>query len=156
MMKLGDVLTESLIRIPLQKTDKTEIIGELIDLLEPTGKLHDKSAVQTAVLDREKIMSTGIGNSVAIPHGKSPEALELIVSMGVTARDVDFESLDGKPVRIIFMLVGPEKPASLHIKMLSRISRLCNQPAFRKKIIDSASPADILNIIREEEKSIEV
>lgn len=155
-MKLGDVLTESLIRIPLLKKDKTEIIGELIDILEPGGILYDKNKVLEAVLEREKIMSTGIGNSVAIPHGKSPEVKELTVSMGVTAQDVDFESLDGKPVRIIFMLVGPEKPASLHIKMLSRISRLCNQPALRKKIIESKSPLEILNLIREEEKLFDV
>ena len=155
-MKLGDVLTESLIKIPLQKTNKMEIISELIDLLEPTGKMINKSNMLQSVIDREKIMSTGIGNSVAIPHGKSPEALEIVVSMGVTSHDVDFESLDGKPVRIIFMLIGPEKPASLHIKMLSRISRLCYQPAFRKKIIESTTSAEILRIIREEEKLIEI
>ncbi len=154
-MKLGDVLTESLIKVPLDKFSKDDIISELIDLFVPTEKLINKDNVLKAVLDREKIMSTGIGNAVAIPHGKSPDSPVLTVSMGVTQKDVDFDSLDGKPVRIIFMLVGPEKPASDHIKMLSRISRLCNQTAFRKKIIESDSPAEILKMIRDEEALLE-
>lgn len=154
-MKLGDVLTESLIKVPLDKSSKEDIIAELIDLIVPTGKLINKENVLKAVQDREKIMSTGIGNAVAIPHGKSPDSPVLTVSMGVTKQDIDFESLDGKPVRIIFMLVGPEKPASDHIKMLSRISRLCNQTAFRKKIIESVAPAEILKMIRDEEALLE-
>ena len=154
-MKLGDILTESLIKFPLEKNNKTDIIVELIRLLEPTGVLLNVDNVIKAVLDREKIMSTGIGNSVAIPHGKTKDVQSIVVSLGISAEDVDFESLDGKPVRIIFMLVGPEKPASDHIKMLSRISRLCNPPAFRKKLLEAASSAEILQLIREEEASID-
>lgn len=154
-MKLGDILTESLIKFRLEKNNKTDIIIELIHLLEPSGVLRNLDNVIKAVLDREKIMSTGIGNSVAIPHGKTKDARSIIVSLGISAEDVDFESLDGKPVRIVFMLVGPEKPASDHIKMLSRISRLCNPPAFRKKLLEATSSAEILRLIREEEASID-
>lgn len=155
-MKLGDILNESLIKFRLEKTNKTDIIVELINLLEPTGALLNKDNVIQAVLDREKIMSTGIGNSVAIPHGKTKDAKAIVVSMGITTEDIDFESLDGKPVRIVFMLVGPEKPPSDHIKMLSRISRLCNPPIFRKKLLEATSSAAILQLIREEESSFDI
>ncbi len=154
-MKLGEVLNESLIKIPLQKFDKKEIITEMIDVLTASGKIMDRNKVLQSVLEREQMMSTGIGNSVAIPHGKSQGVQELVVGLGITSQDVNFDALDGKPVRIVFMLVGPEKSSSVHIKMLSRISRLLNQATFRKKLIDSKSGQEIMGIINDEEKSLE-
>jgi fructose-specific phosphotransferase system IIA component len=154
-MKLAEILTESLIRIPLQSVTKSEIIRELIDVLDVCGKILDKSKILQAVLEREQMMSTGIGNSVAIPHGKSSGVQDLAVALGITDHDVNFEALDGKPVRIVFMLVGPEKSSSAHIKMLSRISRLLNQAAFRRKLIEAHSAHDAMRIIVDEEKSLE-
>ncbi|KAB2881103.1 PTS sugar transporter subunit IIA [bacterium] len=154
-MKLGEALNEKLIKIPLQKFEKKEIITEMIDVLTASGKIMDREKVLQAVLEREQMMSTGIGNSVAIPHGKSQGVQELVVALGITPQDVNFDALDGKPVRIVFMLVGPEKSSSVHIKMLSRISRLLNQSAFRKKLIDSKSGADVMQIIIDEEKLLE-
>lgn len=154
-MKLSEILTEKLIKIPLEKFDKKDIITEMIDVLSHSGKVLDKEKVVQAVLEREQMMSTGIGNSVAIPHGKSQGVQELIVALGITSQDVNFDALDGKPVRIVFMLVGPEKSSSIHIKMLSRISRLLNQAAFRKKIIECRSAHDALQIIVDEEKLLE-
>lgn len=154
-MRLGDVLTEHLVRIPLQATTKTDIINELIDLLDGGGKIADKSKITQAVMEREQMMSTGIGNGVAIPHGKSSGVSDIAVALGITQRDVNFEALDGKPVRIVFMLVGPEKSSSAHIKMLSRISRLLNQTSFRKKLIESTDAHDAMTIIQTEEKALE-
>lgn len=154
-MKLSEILNEKLIKIPLEKFDKKDIIAEMIDVLSRSGKVLDKEKVVQAVLEREQMMSTGIGNSVAIPHGKSQGVQELIVALGITSQDVNFDALDGKPVRIVFMLVGPEKSSSIHIKMLSRISRLLNQAAFRKKIIDCKNAYDALQIIVDEEKLLE-
>lgn len=154
-MKLGEALNENLIKIPLQKFEKKEIITEMIDLLTASGKIMDREKVLQAVLEREQMMSTGIGNSVAIPHGKSQGVQELVVALGITPQDVNFDALDGKPVRIVFILVGPEKSSSVHIKMLSRISRLLNQSAFRKKLIESKSGSEIMNIINDEEKLLE-
>ncbi|MCB0833498.1 MAG: PTS sugar transporter subunit IIA [Bacteroidetes bacterium] len=154
-MKLCEVLTGNLIRIPLQSFEKKEIITELVDILSSNGKLDDRDKVLQAVLERETMMSTGIGNGVAIPHGKSQGVPELAVALGITSQDVNFDSLDGRPVRIVFMLVGPEKASSLHIKMLSRISRLLNQPAFRKRLTESTSGQEIIDTIREEERLLE-
>jgi len=154
-MKLSEVLNESLIRIPLEQSEKKEIITELVTVLNSSGKISDKDKVLQAVLEREQMMSTGIGNSVAVPHGKSAGVQDLLVALGITAQDVQFEALDGKPVRIVFMLVGPEKASSMHIKMLSRISRLLNQAAFRKKLIDCKSASEAMKTIVDEEKLLE-
>lgn len=154
-MRLGDVLAENLVRIPLLGTTKRDIITELIDLLDEHGKIADKAKIMQAVLEREQMMSTGIGNSVAIPHGKSAGVIDIAVALGITPQDVNFEALDGKPVRIVFMLVGPEKSSSAHIKMLSRISRLLNQAAFRRKLIESKDAHEAMTIIQTEEKSLE-
>jgi fructose-specific phosphotransferase system IIA component len=154
-MKLSEVLTEALVRIPLQNFEKQGIIEELINVMDHEHKIQDRNKVLQAVLEREKMMSTGIGNGVAIPHGKSQGVEELAVALGITPQEVNFDSLDGKPVRIVFLLVGPEKASSTHIKMLSRISRLLNQAAFRQKLIQAQSSADVMAIIVQEEKQLE-
>lgn len=154
-MKLSEVLTEALVRIPLQNFEKQGIIEELINVMDHEHKIQDRNKVLQAVLEREKMMSTGIGNGVAIPHGKSQGVEELTVALGITPQEVNFDSLDGKPVRIVFLLVGPEKASSTHIKMLSRISRLLNQAAFRQKLIQAQSSADVMAIIVQEEKQLE-
>jgi fructose-specific phosphotransferase system IIA component len=154
-MKLSEVLTEALVRIPLQNFEKQGIIEELINVMDHEHKIQDHNKVLQAVLEREKMMSTGIGNGVAIPHGKSQGVEELAVALGITSQEVNFDSLDGKPVRIVFLLVGPEKASSTHIKMLSRISRLLNQAAFRQKLIQAQSSADVMAIIVQEEKQLE-
>ncbi len=154
-MKLSEVLTEALVRIPLQNFEKQGIIEELINVMDHEHKIQDRNKVLQAVLEREKMMSTGIGNGVAIPHGKSQGVEELAVALGITSQEVNFDSLDGKPVRIVFLLVGPEKASSTHIKMLSRISRLLNQAAFRQKLIQAQSSADVMAIIVQEEKQLE-
>ncbi len=154
-MKLSEMLREDLIRIPLQKSEKVEIIHEMIDVLTAGGKIKNREKVLQSVLEREKMMSTGIGNSVAIPHGKSSGVEELSVGLGIANQDINFDALDGKPVRIIFMLVGPENSSSQHIKMLSRISRLLNQASFRRKISEASTAPQIMQIITDEEKALD-
>lgn len=151
-MKLSDILNTDLIKIPLQNNAKKEIIEEMIELAYKSGKIKDRNKVLKAVFDREDMMSTGIGNNVAIPHGKSNGVDQLSVALGVSDSDIDFDSLDGKPVRLVFLLLSPENSAGPHIKMLSRISRLLNQKNFRKKLISCKTPAETLEIIKEEEE----
>lgn len=151
-MKLSDILTADLIKIPLQNKSKKEIIEEMVEVADKSGKIKDRNKVLKSVFDREEMMSTGIGNNVAIPHGKSNGVEELSVALGVSDSDIDFDSLDGKPVRLVFLLLSPENSAGPHIKMLSRISRLLNQKNFRKKLISCRTAADTLKIIKEEEE----
>jgi len=154
-MKLGEILDESLIKIPIENIEKKAIIKEMIDVLDGSGKIKEKESVLQAVLEREQMMSTGIGNGVAIPHGKSAGSEDLIVSLGITSEEVDFEALDNKPVRIVFLLTGPQTASNLHIKMLSRISRLLNQSSFRNKLIECQNPKEVMEVIEEEEKHLD-
>ncbi|MFQ6092231.1 MAG: PTS sugar transporter subunit IIA [bacterium] len=152
-MRLTDIIYEQCIKIPLQKRSKRGLIKEMVDLLADAGKIADKDKVLEAVLERERLMSTGVGNGVAIPHGKSDGVDRLVAAFGKTAQDVDFQSLDHKPVRLIFLLVGPEENPGLHIKALSRISRLTSHEKFRQKLLNASSPADVMRIITEGEET---
>jgi len=105
--------------------------------------------IHRAVLEREAVLSTGIGGEVAIPHGKSPVLDSLVLVAGTTRQPVEFEALDDRPVRLILMLVGPESAAGLHVKTLSRISRLLRHEALREELITSADSRVFLRLLRE-------
>ena len=151
-MRLVDLIDERCVKLSLQKKSKRGLIKEMVDLLADADKIAERDRVLESVLEREKLMSTGVGNGVAIPHAKSDTVDQLMVAFATTGEDVDFQSLDKRPVRLIFLLVGPEENPGLHIKALSRISRLTSHKKFRQKLLNAASPADVLTIINEGEK----
>jgi fructose-specific phosphotransferase system IIA component len=151
-MKLKDLLSKDIIRIPLENQGKSKIIEELVDILYESKRISDKDAVLKAVLDREAVMSTGMGDGVAIPHAKSDSVDELIAAFGITSEPVDFESIDGKPVRMIFLLVGPTDQTGPHLKALSRISRLMHREDFRQKLAVSQTSDQVIEAIEAEER----
>ena len=151
-MKLVDILTNDTIRIPLHHTEKNKLIAEMVDILHKAHMFKDRDIVFNAVLEREHIMSTGVGDGVAIPHGKADGVKELVASFGVTKQDVDFDSIDNKPIRLIFLLVGPLGITGPHLKALSRISRLMHSDNFRKKLINAKDATDILEALHLEEE----
>jgi len=152
-MKLKDILSEQVIRIPLQSTEKGEIITEMVSILAKAGKLKDEKAVLEAVLERERVMSTGMGDGVAIPHAKTDGVDELVAAFGITKKEVDFASIDEKPVRLIFLLVGPTTQTGPHLKALSRISRLMHREEFRDRLAVARSSEEVIAALaREEEK----
>jgi len=150
-MRIIDILSDTNISLSLQGISKNEIITELVELASYSKEFSDKNKVLTSTFEREKTMSTGIGHGVAIPHGKSTGVKKLCASLGISKEGVEFESLDGKPVHIFFLVAAPEGPAAPHIKFLSRISRLLNMDDFRKKLINSSSIEELLQLFREEE-----
>ena len=150
-MRIIDILKEENISLSLNGADKNEIITELVELASHSKYLNDKNKVLTSIFEREKTMSTGIGYGVAIPHGKSTGVKKICASLGIAKKGIDFDSLDGKPVYIFFLIATPEGPAAPHIKFLSRISRLLNLEDFRNKLINSGAIEDVLNLIKEEE-----
>lgn len=152
-MNLRDLLTEDLIRIPLQNVEKTKIIEELVEILYNTHKIDNRDQVLQAVLEREKVMSTGVGDAVAIPHGKSEGVQSLSASFGITRVPVDFDAIDDKPVRLIFLLVGSPDQTGPHLKALSRISRLLHKEEFRQQLLKAKTPKEALQAICDEEKS---
>jgi fructose-specific phosphotransferase system IIA component len=155
-MKLKDILSENLIKIYLSGHEKRQVIEEMVDLLAAARYIKDRNDVLKAVLDREAVMSTGVGDGVAIPHGKSEAAPSIIVALGVTKEPIEFQSMDDRPVRLIWLLVGPPDQTGPHLKALSRISRLMHKREFRDQLMASTNAkAAFEAIIREEEKYLE-
>lgn len=151
-MRLQDLLTDKVIRIPLQNTEKEKIIEEMIDLLAQTKKLRDRNLALAKVLERERVMSTGMGEGVAIPHAKTEAVDELVAAFGITSSDVDFQAIDEKPVRLVFLLVGPMDPTGPHLQALSRISRLMHRKDFRDRLIAAHSAEEVIEAIAKEEQ----
>ncbi len=150
-MKITEILTEQFVRTNLPGTTKDEILNSMIDLASASDRVTDKERVRTAILEREKIMSTGVGSGFAIPHGKTDAVSDIVGAFAVTAQPIDYKSLDEQPVRIVFLLVGRDNMVGPHIKLLSRISRLMNKEEFRKKLLEAQSPAEILELFKQEE-----
>jgi len=151
-MKVFELLKESFILTDFKSDDKKDIINELIDLHNEDNNVNDLEKVRTAIHDREKEMSTGIGKGFAIPHGKTNAVNDVIVSFGKTNRGIDYEALDGNPVHLVFLLVGKVDLVSKYIKLLSRISRVMNKDDFRENILNAKTKNEIINIFEEEEK----
>jgi len=151
-MKLVDILSNDSVIIPLKNHEKQKIIEEMVDHLFENKKIGNRDRILKAILDREHVMSTGVGDHVAIPHGKAEGVKDIVASLGITDSDVDFHSLDNKPVRLIFMLVGPLEKTGPHLKALSRISRLMHQPEFRNRLLHSKTAQEAMTIIQEEEE----
>ncbi|MCF8306727.1 MAG: PTS sugar transporter subunit IIA [Ignavibacteriales bacterium] len=150
-MKISDILSPVSIITHFTGTEKYEIINELIDSLESNPEVNDLEMVRKAVIDREKILSTGVGKGFAIPHGKTFGVNNMIAAFGKTAAPIDFEALDAQPVNMLFLLVGRENAVGMHLKLLSRIARLLNNEDFRQKLLNANSPEEIHQIFLTEE-----
>ncbi|MCX7833408.1 MAG: PTS sugar transporter subunit IIA [Ignavibacteria bacterium] len=152
-MKISDILTEDLIEVNLPVTDKEDSINKMIDIAERSGKFIDKDEVKKSVFEREKLVSTGVGKGFAIPHSKTDSVSDVVAAFATLKEPIDFDSIDNEPVKFIFLLVGRDSLLNVHIKLLSRISRLMNNDAFREKLQKATSKEEILNLFKEEEKS---
>ena len=152
-MKLLDILSIQSAIVDLKGETKEHIITELVDSLEIGKVISDRDKVLGAVLEREKIMSTGIGDGIAIPHGKSEAVIKLAAALGTQRRGVDFEALDGEPAYVFFLLVSPANVSGPHIKALARISRLLKNDDFKKRLGDAPSTEEIISVIESEEKN---
>ena len=150
-MLLSELLTPERIKIPLQATTKEELLRELVQVVSANEHIEDADEVLRAVREREAVLSTGIGNGVAIPHGKSGAVPELCMAAGRTANPVDFDALDGQPVSLFFLLVGPETAAGPHIKALSRISRLVRRDSVRQQLVAACSAGEFFDAMKEAE-----
>lgn len=146
-MKLVDILHTDLIIHPLKKSSKVDVIKELLTLLAEKRIIQNKELILKAVLDRETIMTTGVGNGVAIPHCKSNDLPGFAMALGIHQDGVNFQSLDGKPAQIIFLLIGPENKPATHIRLLSRISRILSKSEVRQKILAGNSADIMLSLI---------
>ena len=151
-MKITDILNKDKIISELKGNGKEDIINEMIDLFNDDNRVNDITKVRNAVLEREKIMSTGVGKGFAIPHGKTNAVNDMIAAFGKTSHKIDFNSLDKQPVNLVFLLVGKEDAVGPHIKLLSRISRMMNKDEFREQLLQAQSPEEIFRIFEQEEQ----
>lgn len=151
-MKLSEIMSDDMVIIPLKSLEKEDIIEEMVNHLYEKKKIGNRDKILRAILDREKVMSTGVGYHVAIPHGKAEGVKDIVASLGITKSDVDFHSIDNKPVRLIFLLVGPPDKTGPHLKALSRISRLMHRKEFRSKLLKSKTPHEVMDVIEQEEE----
>ena len=150
-MLLTELLTADRVRVPLGSRTKNDVLRELVELAASSRDAGAVESMLAAVRDREQVLSTGIGGGVAIPHGKTPHIEQLVLAAGVAPRAIDFDALDGQPVQLFFLLVGPESASGAHVKVLSRISRLLRRDRLRSELIAAQTSDDFLDVIRRSE-----
>lgn len=147
-MNLLDVLSINCIRCPLVATDKKGVIDELVDLLAAAGRVPDAKALKDAVWTREQTRTTGIGHGLAIPHGKCPGMPQLAIAIGKPAKPMDFEAIDGQPVKLVVLLASPPDRTSDHIQTLAQVSRLMIKDQFREQIYAAQSAQEIYDLLK--------
>ena len=136
--------------IEVRARDKARLLRELSSQAAARAGL-DAGEVSVEILKREELGSTGVGNGFAIPHGKTDAVSDIVAAFATTANPIDYQSLDEKPVRLVFLLVGKDNMVGPHIKLLSRISRLMSKEDFRKHLLEVKSPKEVLDMFKHEE-----
>jgi len=147
---LTELLTPDRLVVPLAARDKQGSIAELVRHLVRCGG-GDVAQVLASVEERESVLSTGIGLGVAIPHARCSAVQELGVVGGVAAEPIPYDSIDGDPVRLFFLIVGPEASAGLHVKILSRIARLVRRDPVRQQLLEATSADEFYNVLLDAE-----
>ena len=153
-MRLTDILKPENIKVPLTSTTKTDAIGELVTLLAQNKAITDAKKVLDSVLDREATRTTGIGNGLAIPHGKCTGTADLVMAIGKAGTPIDFQAIDGRPVTLIWLLTSPPDKTGPHIHALARISRLMTIDKFRQALNTAQTSQDVYDIIVKQESTL--
>lgn len=150
-MNLSDLLNEDAISLSLKARDKESSIKELVQLLESAHRVDTKGEILSKVLQRESMMSTGVGSGVAIPHGKTRLLDQLVAACGISRAGIDFDSMDGEPATLFILLVSPENLRGPHVKALANVSRLLKEESVRDSLRASETQAAFLTTLREAE-----
>ncbi|MBA5851553.1 PTS sugar transporter subunit IIA [Clostridium sp. cel8] len=146
-MELNKLITENTIELNISAKDKDDLIDKMIDVLVKDGVILNKSDFKKDIYHRESLSNTGIGFGIAIPHAKSTSVKEPRIALGIIKDGVDYDSIDGKPVKLIFMIAVNDSQSDLHLQALASISRKLMHEDFRNKIINAKSKSEILEII---------
>jgi len=151
-MKIMDYLNEEWVIPDLKGTDKPSILKELSGVLVKPCQVSSVEELVQVLLDREKLGSTGIGEGIAIPHGRLKKLKRFYISFGRSLNGVDFDSIDRKPSQLFFLVMAPENSAVDNLKLLSRIVTLLKEPSFKKRLVEAPSPKELFQIISEEDE----
>ena len=152
-MFLSQLLAPDRVRVPLSARDKSGILRELTSVLVARSG-GDETDILHAVREREESQSTGYGYEVASPHGRSPTLAELVVVAGVAAAPVEYGAMDGRPVRLFFLVVGPESAAGQQVRALARIARLVRRDSVRERLIRAKTADEFCAVVRESEERV--
>lgn len=154
-MKIAELLGKDTIKLNLKANSKMEVLDQLVDVLYDAGRLNDKELYKDEILKRESLSSTGIGEGIGIPHGKTSAVKKASLALGIFRDGVDFDSLDGAPVNIVFMIAAPEGANNEHLETLSRLSVLLMNPEFKEGLLSSKVPEDVFSLLDKFEKEDE-
>jgi len=152
-MKIADLLDKQTIVPDLTANTKEGVLRELVRVITRVEKQVDEEQLMKILLERENLGSTGIGDGVAIPHGKSKQVDRLLASFGRSRHGMNFEAMDGKPTHLFFLLIAPENSAGIHLKALANISRLMKDHLLRKRLLEVKSAEEIYSLFSEEDKT---
>ena len=153
-MRLTEILKPENIKVPLAATNKHDAIAELVDLLAANGQVTDPAKVLASVLEREQTRTTGIGNGLAIPHGKCAGTADLVMAIGKPAAPIDFQAVDQRPVSVIWMLTSPPDKTGPHIHALARISRLMTIDKFQQALRAAKTSQEVYDAIVAQEAAL--
>ena len=152
MSAFWQILDPACVELELKAHRKEEALQEMVDLLVRAGKIRDPAALLEALKAREKMVSTGIGEGIALPHCASPELSAAAFAVARKREGLDFEALDGRPVRLLFLLVGPQGRPTAQLRLLSRLARLLRDPGFPEALLAAGSSAEVLELLRRAEQ----
>jgi len=152
IMKILDVLQKDAIVSNLKSRDKKGVVSELAAPVSHIAGVNHEELVRI-LMERERLGSTGIGGGIAIPHGKIKAPGSLTVGFGLSRKGVDFESMDGRPTHIFFLLITPENSTGMHLKLLARISRILKNEPFKERLLNASGADEIFNIIKDEDEA---
>ena len=153
-MKISELLSPAAIAGDLRARGKNDLLVELTETLRQAQGSLDRDEVVRVLQERERLGSTGIGEGVAIPHGKLKHIDKLLISFGRSRHGVDFDSMDGKPTHLFFLLVAPEESVGVHLKTLARISKLLKNSEVRQRLLNAESNEELYSVITEEEEKL--
>lgn len=150
-MSLLDILTEDVIAVPLVSRDKNGAIMELIKLLKKSGQISNEDEAYDAIMMREDKGSTGLEKGIAVPHAKTAAVNKTAAAIGISAEGIEFGSIDGKPSKLIFLIIAPPAQSGTHVALLSEIARLTQYPTLCDELVEAKSPESVISILQGEE-----
>jgi len=151
-MNFTEILKRNFILEELEARNQHDVLAELVGVFAKGEVRFNPEAMLQVLLERERLGSTGIGDGIAIPHGKLQGLDEILLSFGRSSEGIAFDAMDGKPVHLFFLLMAPENSAGLHLKILAKISRMLKDPALRNNLLQAKSKEEIWRIIEEQER----
>jgi len=146
-MALLDLINKNVIRIPLESTTKETVIPELVDILCKTNAIKNCESVVSGILERENLGSTGLDKGIAVPHTRTNEVDELCVALGISPDGIDFNSLDGQPAHLFFLILSPPDQSSQHIRILSEIAKISRNESICEQLKKASDADNVLSLL---------